>query len=247
MHSPYYTAEAEPLSGVELYYAEDGWSNDHVVISGDDVKHITKVMRHGAGDIVYATDGRGLIVRAVITAADRDKVEASIEHRIECREEFPDIVFCLPKMKSQDRFEFALEKCIELGVTRFIVYDAARSIAKGNRDERWNRIALAAMKQSLRAFKPVIETGVAFEQLAAREGTHILLDQAAEKPLSTFTAEGEKTYYLLIGPGGGFEDRELQALTDAPRFAMSQCRLRVETAAAAAAVYLTGSVQIQKE
>ena len=66
------------------------------------------------------------------------------------------IFFCIPKLKYSDRFEFALEKCTELGITNFIIFDSERSIHKSDKKERWEKIVLSAMKQSLRSYLPNI-------------------------------------------------------------------------------------------
>ncbi len=145
------------LSNIELYYSSQIKNKNEIIINeAEDFKHIVKVMRHSIDDEVYVTNGEGKIFKSKISEINKNSLTAIIEDTMEYENKFSNITFCIPKLKSPDRFEFALEKCVELGITNFIVFDSERTVAKGNKIERWNKILISAMKQSLRSYLPKI-------------------------------------------------------------------------------------------
>ena len=147
----------EHLAGIELYYTDPGnISGSAITIQGEDSYHIIKVMRHSEGDTIFVTDGLGNIFQTRITSTAGKKVTAGVERKIQYENKLANITFCIPRLKSADRLEFAIEKCVELGITNFLIFQSARTIAKSSKLERWNKIAIAAMKQSLRSYLPEI-------------------------------------------------------------------------------------------
>ena len=134
-------------------------------------------------------------------------------------------------------------KSIELGITNFIVYKAERSIAKRNKIERWNKIALAAMKQSLRSFLPKIEFAKSVIEIDKFEGDKILFDQLFSdsinnyaKNLSSGTLSSNQ--YFIFGPEGGLTENEIHSFKNPQRLKLSSNRLRSESAIVYAATIL---------
>ncbi|MEN8192588.1 MAG: RNA methyltransferase PUA domain-containing protein, partial [Bacteroidota bacterium] len=109
----------EYLSNVELYYSND-IADPYVQMSEEESQHISKVMRHSAGEEVFVTDGKGSIHKTSIIEACSTTVTLRIVGTRMYENQFENITFCIPRLKSNDRFEFALEKCIELGITNFV-------------------------------------------------------------------------------------------------------------------------------
>ena len=109
----------EYLSDIELYYTTEVNDNS-LKLTGDESKHITKVMRHSVGDVLHVTNGSGNYIESTITEIGKSNVIASINNRKKYKNEFENIFFCFPRLKSSSRFEFELEKSIELGITNFI-------------------------------------------------------------------------------------------------------------------------------
>ena len=103
------------LSSVELYYSlSEMIRGNEINISNDDYKHSIKVMRHSVADEIYVTNGKGKIFLSVIKEIKKDFLNTSVKKVIVYENDFSNIFFCIPKLKSSDRFEFALEKCTEL-------------------------------------------------------------------------------------------------------------------------------------
>ncbi|MBZ0200136.1 MAG: 16S rRNA (uracil(1498)-N(3))-methyltransferase [Ignavibacteriaceae bacterium] len=229
----------EYLSDIELYFTQFIQNDSHALIGDDEFKHITRVMRHTVGDEIYFTNGKGSIFKGNIFSIGKDNLNVSIKERYNYLNKFSNIIFCLPKLKNPDRFEFALEKCVEFGITRFVVFNSSRSFTKGEKLERWNKITLAAMKQSLRCFLPVVENVVGFNELIKLPGEKILFDQNADKKLSDFKFDETQTYFFIFGPEGGLSEAELKSSNGGEVYKLAENRLRSETAVVKCAAVLS--------
>ena len=230
------------LSDVELYYSEKV-NNGKVEISDEEFHHIKDVMRHEIGDEIYLTDGKGAIYQSIIQAVDQKKINCKILSSKHYENKFSNITFCLPRLRNTDRFEFALEKCVELGITNFIVFDSTRTVAKGEKIERWQKVILSAMKQSLRAWLPKVSYVKSISEIYKLDGTKILFDQNASQTFQQFLATNHQSlntnHFFLFGPEGGFSQEESRVMSGERRVKLTDNRLRSETAIVTAASILT--------
>ncbi len=218
------------LSSIELYYSfEENISDEIILLTSDEFKHAVKVMRSKIGDTIYITNGYGLIFKTEILSIEKDNLSARIVETIKTENRFKNIFFCIPKLKNPDRFKFAIEKCVELGVTNFITFESKRTIAKGTNIKRWEKIALAAMKQSLRAYLPKIQLVNDLSNIAELNGEKIILEQKAENNFK-FKNDRNKKYYFVFGPEGGLTEDEIQLFETEEIYTLSGYRLRSETA-----------------
>jgi 16S rRNA (uracil1498-N3)-methyltransferase len=228
----------EYLSDIELYYSSK-ISNNTIELTGDESKHITKVMRHSVGDILHITNGIGTYFKTEIINIDKTTVVAEILEKEKYINELENIYFCFPRLKSNDRFTFELEKAIELGITNFIIIDTERTIPKGEKLVRWNKIALAAMKQSLRTYLPKIEYLNSFQKLNSFDGEKILLDQKSKININEYlTKKGKEDIakFFIFGPEGGLSEKELELIDNSVIISLTNNRLRAETAVVTSAV-----------
>jgi len=230
----------EFLSDIELYYTLPARVKANTaVIEGEEFKHISRVMRHQIGDTIYFTTGMGIIYYGEILSIEKELLTVSvIKHHI-YKNNFSNIIFCLPKLKHPDRLEFALEKCTELGITRFVVHNSLRAISKGEKLERWNKILLTAMKQSLRSFLPVIEAITDYKDLIKLPGEKLIFDQNAEQSIDELILNQGKNYYFIFGPEGGLSQEELNEAGSNNIFKIAENRLRSETAVIKCAAIIT--------
>ena len=227
------------LSDIELYYTLPEFiTKDKITLVDDEFKHCCKVMRNSIGDVIYITDGEGNIYKTEIEKNEKNSFKGKILETISYKNELKNIFFCIPKLKNPDRLKYALEKCVELGITNFILFESKRTIGKIKNIERFNRILLSAMKQSLHAFLPVVETA-SLKSIINNPGTKILFDQCSENQFN-FKNNLSNTYYFLFGPEGGFESGEIEMIDSSNRFVLSNHRLRSETAVIKCASLLTG-------
>jgi len=228
------------LSNIELYYAPPAaLSGNNLIIEGDEFAHLSKVMRHRVGEKLFVTDGCGKIYTTEIQTIEKTFAEVEITGTQASENHFENIFFCIPKLKNPERFEFALEKCVELGITNFIIFESERTVAKSNKIERWEKILLSAMKQSLRSFLPKIVNVTSFTELVTYEGKKIVFEQNAEKELSAFQPGAKEYYYFIFGPEGGLSDTELKSVDESHLFRLTKNRLRSETAVMVAAAQLS--------
>jgi 16S rRNA (uracil1498-N3)-methyltransferase len=219
-----------PLSKIELYYSSEEYISDDIIsLTGDEFKHSAKVMRSTIGDTIYITNGAGLIFKTEISSIEKDKISVRIIETIKTENNFENIFFCIPKLRNPDRFKFAIEKCVELGITNFIIFESTRIIAKGMNIKRWEKISLAAMKQSLRAYLPQINLVKNLSDIAESNGEKIIFEQNAERKFQ-LEIEMDKRYYFIFGPEGGLSEDELNLFDTELIYSLSDHRLRSETA-----------------
>jgi len=223
------------LSNIDLYYSTcENISDETISLTGDEFKHAVQVMRSKIGDTIYITNGTGLIFKTKMLSIKKDKLSAKIIETIKTENKFENIFFCIPKLKNPDRFKFAIEKCVELGVTNFIIFESKRTIAKGTNIKRWEKIALAAMKQSLRAFLPKIKLLKNLSEISESNGEKIIFEQNAKRKFQ-FECDMDKKYYFIFGPEGGLTQDDLKFFDADSTYSLSDHRLRSETAIVKAA------------
>ncbi|HED06478.1 MAG TPA: 16S rRNA (uracil(1498)-N(3))-methyltransferase [Ignavibacteria bacterium] len=219
------------FSNIELYYSDEkNFSGNYAKIDNDEYKHITKVMRHSLGDEVYLTNGNGKIYKGKVSNISNENLMVLITDILAFENRLKNIIFCIPKLKSPDRMRFALEKCTELGITNFIIFNADYSINKGSKLERWNKITLAAMKQALLSFIPKIELSGSLEKIINLNGKKICFEQTAEMRFNSSIISNADRTFFIFGPEGGLSKRELAMFNKNNIYNFAENRLRAETA-----------------
>ena len=227
----------EYLSDIELYYSAQV-TDVNIAITGDEASHITRVMRHRIGDNLNVTDGKGYIYIGKINAITKYQVDLEVLSKNFKENILCNVYFCLPKLKSQERLEFAVEKCIELGISNFIFFPTERTIKSSIKLTRLEKIALSAMKQSIHSYKPLLTEINSFEELLNTEDEFIILEQKSKNKLTELILNKNIKYYFLFGPEGGFSNDEFLKLSNKQHYTMNTNRLRSETAAVCCASIL---------
>lgn len=228
----------EYLSETELYYSQEIQSS-RIIIAGAEKDHIIKVMRHKKGNLINVTDGKGKIYSAEIVEIQNDFIAASAVKTYSYENPFVNYFLCIPKLKNPERFEFALEKSTELGITNFIIYSAVNGIKKSDKKERWEKILISAMKQSLRSFKPSVEYIDSINEINKRPGIKIIFEQDAIEYFNVLQLKNTCNYYFIFGPEGGLDKEEKKAVTESETYRIAPNRLRTETAIIKAVSLLT--------
>jgi 16S rRNA (uracil1498-N3)-methyltransferase len=149
-------------------------------------------------------------------------------------------------LKNDDRLEWFIEKAVELGIDEITPLICTRTEKKRIRKERLDGLILSAMKQSVKAFLPVLNEPVQFTEFINKEhfGRRLIAccDTQLERKAITIAVGPGKDVLILIGPEGDFTDDEVKLASDAGFLPvhMGSSRLRTETAGVAAccAVYL---------
>jgi 16S rRNA (uracil1498-N3)-methyltransferase len=214
-------------------------------IDGDEARHILSVLRYGLGDQIGVVDGRGTRYQAEIVKTFRNSLEAKILSRARMENEPHCRVTLAQAVCRQERMDFLIEKTTEIGVSSIIPVLAQRGMVKvgdssqqKRKIERWRRVAIAAMKQSLRTVLPEIQDFTEFDDILTKSGHYDLcliasLDQSS-KNLSECRQlkKGLKDVLLIVGPEAGFTDQELSKAKaqGAIPVSLGVRRLRTETA-----------------
>ena len=211
-----------------------------VILSPEESKHVLKVLRMTEGDKVQIIDGKGGIFSAEITEVHPKNCQLAIlnAHQDAGKRDFH-LHMAIAPTKNIVRFEWFLEKATELGIdeiTPLLTEHSERKILKPGRLER---ILIAAMKQSQRAWLPQLHELTSFSAFIdnrTQNRKFIAHCNNGEKPhLKDLAAPGENVT-ILIGPEGDFSPAEVQVALDAgfEEISLGSARLRTETAGIAA-------------
>jgi 16S rRNA (uracil1498-N3)-methyltransferase len=207
--------------------------------------HAREVLRLRSGAPVRVFDGAGAEFAAHLDEVSRRTVSVRLGAAVAPRAESPlRIVLAVSPLKG-DRMELVVQKATELGVAgiwpvvTFRTDAAARPALQGSRGERWGRVASGAAEQCGRAVVPEVAPTTTLEGLVARafDGRRVfLLETQGHAPLTSLPVDASRPLLLLVGPAGGFEPGEAEALRAAGFAAASLGPrvLRAETAAVAA-------------
>ncbi len=228
------------LSNTELFFSEEVFpSENRITISDDEFRHLTKVLRKKRGEIIYVTDGKGAIYKGKIDELKKKHAILSLIETKYYKNRFANIIFYLPNLHNKERIRFAVEKLIELGITSIVIFNSSRTLSKGFNSEKWRKIGVAAIKQSLRAFMPNIT--FAENLIDANLKNPILFEQNAEQTIFEIKDKinDAETLSVLIGPEGGFDKNEINSISPKLILKLNDYRLRSETAAITAGALLT--------
>ncbi len=219
----------------------DSIGENTACITGEDVRHIVRVLRLKRGDAITLCDGNGTDYDAVITDFSDDAVDCAIGAGFPSRSEPPcriTLYQCLPKT---GKMETIVQKCTELGVDTVVPVVSHRCVVQptGNfeiKRIRYQRVALEAAKQSRRGRIPQIGQPVKIDALVPTQFDLFLLAYEEEHTETLKAAlqrrRAASSVAILIGPEGGFTEEEAQSLAARGAVAVSLGAriLRTETA-----------------
>lgn len=205
---------------MEYYYTPQEYIfPDKLEIHGDEAKHLSKVLRKSAGDVINVTDGRYNLYKTRVDSVSAKNIVCSIITKIETNNEAGNKVFLYQSLlKNPSRFEYAVEKCTEIGVYEITPLISEHVINKtASKTDRWQSIALSAMKQSQRIYLPVVNTPILFNQAFDEDLSDNILKLIAHEQKtdnSIYLKDlGNLNNYnsvkLFIGPEGGFSQSEI--------------------------------------
>jgi len=208
-------------------------------------KHAIRVLRMVRGDRVILVDGKGGWYEAHIIDDHPKHCKLQIEsHTPDYRPLSYSLHLAVAPTKNLDRFEWFLEKATEIGITDVTPLICMRSERKEVKLERLDKIIVSAMKQSLKAFKPVLHNPSGLESFlrVRREGTLGIAHCYPLERRGLGELELSGNYTMLVGPEGDFTEGEVSQAIEAGYFPfhLGVSRLRTETAA----VVITSSISL---
>lgn len=227
---------------MQLFYApEVDFSRGVYLFREEESRHIVRVLRMGRGDLLFLTDGRGTLARAEITDASVKNCTVALQEITVGFERRPyRLHLAVAPTKNADRIEWLVEKATEIGVDIITPLLTERSERRMLRTDRLEKIAIGAMKQSLKAYLPQVEELTSLEELIERpfDGTKLIAhcDPKYDKIGMKNAVIPGTDVLVLIGPEGDFSPEEIdRALSHGFRsVSLGHSRLRTETAALAA-------------
>ncbi len=220
---------------MHLFYTPD-IQGDAYTLSADESKHCVRVLRLAEGAEVVLVDGAGGWYRCTIDRADAKGCRVRVLEKQAGYGKRPfRLHLAVAPTKNSDRTEWMLEKCTEIGTDRFTLLRTARSERKTVNDERLEKVIIAAMKQSLKAYKPEWNGMTDFREIV-RKGSEprkfiAHCGEGEKARLEEVYAPGEDAL-ILIGPEGDFSPEEIALATEAGfiPITLGESRLRTETA-----------------
>jgi len=223
---------------VNLFYQPEIQQGVHC-LDPTESKHCTKVLRKRAGDLIHITDGHGFLYHALITKSDVQQCAFEIREKIPEASKKYSIHIAISPTKHPDRLEWFIEKAVELGIDKITLIECDHTERTHIKLERLEKIAVSAMKQSLRFTLPFILEPVKIQEVinnADASSKFIAYVEPANPVHLKNVALPNSDYLVLIGPEGDFSSEELN-LTQEKKFvkvSLGANRLRTETAGVAA-------------
>ena len=212
-------------------------------LTGSEFHHAVKVARLKIGEPIELFDGRGNAAAATVRSISGDRAGVLVDSLpVPSRETSFRLVLAM-SLIHLDRFELVLQKSTELGVHGIVPLIADRSEIRleriRGRADRWSKIVLEAVKQSGRSRLPELSEARSPVEVLKGEGPFVLFE--GEEPSAGELQSGSGAT-LLIGPEGGWSEREIAIARErgAVFRSLGPRRLRAETAAIAALTAIGG-------
>ncbi|CAM3814075.1 16S rRNA (uracil(1498)-N(3))-methyltransferase [Mesobacillus zeae] len=246
---------------MQRYFAKQGSEDGRFTISGDDARHIAKVMRMEKGDRIFCVSPDGRTALCEIENITGENVEAAVVKWEEGSSELPILITIASGLPKGDKLEYIIQKGTELGAFAFVPFIASRSVVKwdekkaAKKTERLMKIAKEAAEQSHRSHVPDVASPTGLKELAemAKSYSHKLVAYEEEAKRGEKSALAEvlgnmssgQTLFTVFGPEGGLSEQEVSFLKEQ---GFRECSLgprilRTETAP----LYLLSAASYQTE
>lgn len=204
---------------------------------------MSKVFRFKVGDTVILFDGTGGETVCEITLLTKKEAEFAVKERREGLPSPAQKVTLYLSLIKKDNFEWVLQKGTELGVARFVPIISERSEKKDLNMERARKIVIEATEQSGWASVPEIGEPVSPGEVLTQSDSvseNLLAFHVEGTSFEKSVVAGKKSIGILIGPEGGFSDKEIALFKskNIPIYSLGKQTLRAETAGVAIASLL---------
>jgi 16S rRNA (uracil1498-N3)-methyltransferase len=217
---------------MQLFYTEN--FNEKTSLTKEENKHIVKVLRKKVGDKINIINGKGILFIAEIEVIEKHTVSLKVikKEKKEKQHKY-NLHLAIAPTKNINRFEWFLEKATEIGINEITPIICSRSERKKINLERCDKIIISAVKQSMKFYKPKLNSPISFIDFIDKEYSgekHIAhcLNQKKHK----ITKAEYSSHLILIGPEGDFSENEI-SLAINKKFkptTLGNSRLRTETA-----------------
>ncbi|HRI21852.1 MAG TPA: RsmE family RNA methyltransferase [Panacibacter sp.] len=227
------------------FYIDQPVSTGNIILPEETSKHCIQVLRMKTGDQLLLTNGRGNLLTARISIADKQNCMVIVEESKYQPKPGKKISIAISLLKNASRFEWFLEKATEIGVSEIIPVLCQRTERQGFRFERMNNIVISAMLQSQQTWLPVLQAPQQVDKIISGSAYAQKLiahcEEADKKSISDIIVSND--IQILIGPEGDFtiSEIELAACHYYQQVSLGNTRLRTETSGIVAAALLSNS------
>ncbi len=192
-----------------------------LTVTGDEVKHIRKVLRLGTGDRISIFDGSGMEYEGAIAEVTPSSVVIKIHDTSPSKKESHLEITLAQSILKSEKMDYLIQKATELGVNALVPFVSSRSVPlleeskKVERTLRWEKIAIEASKQCGRSIPPKIGPFQGYaEMLQSLSKDHlrlILWEREGERMKEVLRRfSGQRRITFIVGPEGGFSVEEVE-------------------------------------
>ena len=221
---------------MHIFYAPD-ISGISYTLDEKESKHSIRVLRMTRGTAVRLIDGKGNLFEGLIDNPDQTRCSIKITGLTSDFEKRSyRLHIAISPLKNPERFEWFIEKCVEIGIDEITPLICRNSEKTGIKTDRINNIIISAMKQSVKPLRPLLNEACSFDSFTGRDlkGRRIIAhcnDAFDRKPISEYYSKGDDAV-ILIGPEGDFSGEEISTALSRGfnSIHLGQSRLRTETA-----------------
>jgi 16S rRNA (uracil1498-N3)-methyltransferase len=220
---------------MHIFFTPDIKGNSYT-LDETESKHCVRVLRLEKGDEITLVDGCGGFFTAEITDPNPKRCAVNIViSKLNFSKRNYQVQVAIAPTKNIERIEWFLEKATEIGIDRVIPLLCQHSERKEIKPERLEKVMISAMKQSLKAYMPVLEPMTKFTELIKQsfEGQKFIAHcEDQQRDLLKNLVQPQQNYLVLIGPEGDFSTEEIELAIQAgfKPVSLGDSRLRTETA-----------------
>ncbi|MBQ9158246.1 MAG: 16S rRNA (uracil(1498)-N(3))-methyltransferase [Erysipelotrichaceae bacterium] len=221
----------------QYFVSETLSTGDEINLDKDILYHLVKVLRKDSSYTFRIVDQSGSIFHASLSGKDT----CLIKEKLDEDNELSCDITCILSLIKSDKLELCIQKLVELGVKRIVLYDARRSVMKIKDEkklQRLSKIALEAAEQSHRNIVPQVLMPIGIKQMKDYMSEKNYICYESERNIADIPSSSSITY--IIGPEGGFEDKEYEQICALgfESISLGKRILRAETAA----LYMTSVI-----
>jgi 16S rRNA (uracil1498-N3)-methyltransferase len=222
---------------IRIFLPPEELTSEEVLITGNNARHLSLVLRVQPGDVITAFDGRGYKYEGIVIDTHKREIRVKVTGRTLYSVESPLEITLAQGIPKGEKMDLIIQKSTELGVHRIIPVITERTqVRHTHKVERWRKISLSASQQSGRDRVPAIQDPVDLEEflsrpmtLAAKGSIEDIAGARSENSARVILSEGRddrnlkqtltglhgiKELTILVGPEGGFSPGEIEAAGD---------------------------------
>lgn len=215
-----------------------------MAVTGQNLKYLRDVLRVSKGNEVIVLDGHGLALKTCVREIGKKQVLLEFLGSCPIDTESPLHLVLIQGLLKGDRMDLVIQKATELGVREIFPVVTERSQVRFSRKlEHWKRVAEEATRQSGRLLVPVIHDVCKMKDMfdcLEDESLRIIFSESEKRGFSPPSSISNSFVYYMVGPEGGFTDREIQGARDSGFISagLGKRILRAETASVVGAALL---------